>query len=272
MDKMADIVKKLKSLSDEEHHLIKNGHGEQSADIQIIKNKIKAVKRNHKTNQRRKRLKKRREKSEDFVNLDQNPKRNIDALQRKHNEFDEFGAIIFKVNADDIVVAFPDFNKKLVIEKSNQYSYEDLITDTVFKLAVNKILYRNRVQKNGKDFIEEPLESAIPASSYDEKFPKIDLFDLDNELDDVKPPIFTFISINITDVFARAEENTQPLKYKKNIWDYTNETSYHDNPKALKIIKLYEGQCNVLLENIVKKETERKALEKHDILHCRVGA
>lgn len=173
-------------------------------------------------------------------------------------EFDEFGAIIFKVNADDIFLSLPDFDKKFIIEKSNNYSYEKLITDTVIKTAINSI----REKKLNRPHSKFSLNKAIPSINYDDLHPTIDIQTIDAELLDIEPPAYTFISLNIKSICEHACKSLKPMSYKAEVYLY-NKTSMDKNEKKDPIAD-YLSQSNI--EIIFETETDRlitKIQENH---------
>ena len=166
-------------------------------------------------------------------------------------EYDEAGAIIFKINTNDIVLQLPDFNEKLIIEKSGAHSYEDLISEAVLTCTINQIRAKKRSEKEKglKDLSRIRLDPLAPISCY-AKYPKVDLYNIDNILLDIKPPAYTFVAIDLSAAYHEADKSLKPKPHHINVIQY-NENDIGQNDK---VHRLYKDQANIFSKEIQKKK------------------
>lgn len=195
------------------------------------------------------------------------------AYKNDHAEFDEFGVILFRMNANDIFISLPDpgLNQSFVIEKSEDENYAELITDTVFKAAVNAVREKRKYHQNLKEekklfskiektvFPSCLLEKALPASCYHDDNMVVGLHDIDQRPLDLELPAYSFVSINLQDVYHQADKTLSPMQYKQSVFPV--EKSKDNNKKDKDVF--FKREVDALVSQIQKRSAD--ALLRPDV-------
>lgn len=254
---MAKAKENIIKLSKKKRELLSHGQDDTSPEVKRVEKKIKTVKKNQRANSRRHFLKNRRQNPETLI---EKAIHNKKVYADPTTGFDEFGVIIFKDNTDSLVIGLPDFDEKLLVKKSKKRTYETLITNTVFKAAVNKVREnRNECLNNStkeKNTCIIGLAKAIPVARYNQIPFILNIENVDEKLSDIQPPVCSFISINIKDVCEQANKTLQPMEYRSEVVLYEEsncEVTVKDILDSTDPRELFNSEFDILMTSIQKE-------------------